>query len=481
MWLIPRSVACHSALALEVSSLRSTSLPTDLELSVTLSGTHTQRPFSWRGWKTRPWIQLLFGTMYEPSTQRLGVAQWTAYWRGIRASPSQSPVRDLETLTRDISGHLSNGILSRYSHGSSFLRTCRGTSDLGLTLFSPTYSEWATELKRASLARQKLALRIGVTASSSSESWATPKVATGDYQYDAKKEPILNLQGQARLWATPQAHDEKNPRDVERAEERGAARDLSDDAVNWPTPRERDWKDTGSLPPSRQLDPGTATLGQAVAAAWPTPTASDSVSDTRVNQTDSPGAAVRPIPSTLAKEWPSPMAKDGHNTSDEMMRGNPTLNGATRNWETPKTSDQFGAREEDGKRGVGLNTQAQTNWPSPRAEDSESCGNHPEANDSLTGTVESWATPRANDFQLDSPGSLAIRGKLNHQVSRTSLPAPTTTTDGHVCSRECRRLNPLFVEWLMSWPFGMTDFGSLETEFIQWRQRWRSFLFGQSW
>src|SRR5262249_54000234 len=29
-------------------------------------------------------------------------------------------------------------------------------------------------------------------------------------------------------------------------------------------------------------------------------------------------------------------------------------------------------------------------WPSPRAEDSESCGNHPDAKDSLTGVSRQW-------------------------------------------------------------------------------------------
>lgn len=35
-------------------------------------------------------------------------------------------------------------------------------------------------------------------------------------------------------------------------------------------------------------------------------------------------------------------------------------------------------------------------WPSARAEDSESCGNHPGAMDSLTGASRNWATPDCN-------------------------------------------------------------------------------------
>ena len=33
-------------------------------------------------------------------------------------------------------------------------------------------------------------------------------------------------------------------------------------------------------------------------------------------------------------------------------------------------------------------------WPSPRSEDSESCGNHPQATDSLTGASRQWQTPK---------------------------------------------------------------------------------------
>jgi hypothetical protein len=38
-------------------------------------------------------------------------------------------------------------------------------------------------------------------------------------------------------------------------------------------------------------------------------------------------------------------------------------------------------------------------WPTPRGEDAECCGNHPDANDSLTGATSKWHTPRANDAE----------------------------------------------------------------------------------
>ena len=37
------------------------------------------------------------------------------------------------------------------------------------------------------------------------------------------------------------------------------------------------------------------------------------------------------------------------------------------------------------------------NWPTPRREDGESCGNHPGAVDSLTGAAKIWPTPNAHD------------------------------------------------------------------------------------
>ncbi len=41
---------------------------------------------------------------------------------------------------------------------------------------------------------------------------------------------------------------------------------------------------------------------------------------------------------------------------------------------------------------------ATESWPTPRQEDSESCGNHPDATDSLTGATRNWPTPDAQMF-----------------------------------------------------------------------------------
>lgn len=39
------------------------------------------------------------------------------------------------------------------------------------------------------------------------------------------------------------------------------------------------------------------------------------------------------------------------------------------------------------------------------------------------------------------------------------------------------KLNPLFVEWLMGFPLGWTDFAPVGTEWYRWKRRMRSLLF----
>lgn len=52
---------------------------------------------------------------------------------------------------------------------------------------------------------------------------------------------------------------------------------------------------------------------------------------------------------------------------------------------------------------------AASNWPSPRAEDSESCGNHPNATDSLTGATKFWSTPNTARRGTESPENKQAR------------------------------------------------------------------------
>ena len=157
-----------------------------------------------------------------------------------------------------------------------------------------------------------------------------------------------------------------------------------------------------------------------------------------------------------------------------------------------------------------------SSWPTPRSEDSESCGNHPGAVDSLTGATRQWATPNCRDdhnpstpdsprtqrkleqgwtidlneqaawWQTPATDSFRCRGgdRKNEmgldQQARTSdyfHPAPETPPHGSeslpTSPTSRRRLNPNFVDWLMSLPPGWTDYAPVETAWWYSRVRMR--------
>lgn len=220
--------------------------------------------------------------------------------------------------------------------------------------------------------------------------------------------------------------------------------------------------------------------------------------------------------------WPTASARDHKDTSGMATEGtNPDgshrdrldqLPRAATNWATPRASDpKCGSADLPQCTGRDLSRDA-TNWgtwPTARAEDSESCGNHPGATDSLTGAVRNWATPRVTtnggipapdvtgkgsrledqagtwqtvtaqdangrDRQTQRDGSMTL--SLLGEASQFSLPVPVIP-GGPVFSADdpglpplslyrqwlcgllgvkysddlAWRLNPAFTNWLMGW------------------------------
>lgn len=56
-------------------------------------------------------------------------------------------------------------------------------------------------------------------------------------------------------------------------------------------------------------------------------------------------------------------------------------------------------------------------WPSPRSEDSESCGNHPNATDSLTGASRLWETPHGNLSPTAGSGGGEFAKQANQRMA----------------------------------------------------------------
>ena len=95
----------------------------------------------------------------------------------------------------------------------------------------------------------------------------------------------------------------------------------------------------------------------------------------------------------------------------------------------------------------------------------------------LTIAAASWPTPTARDYKDGAciKANVPINALLGRKVVHwdSSLQDPTTSTDG---DSPPKRLNPLFVEWLMGSPLGWTniaqsDSAHLETEWFQYKQQ----------
>ena len=155
------------------------------------------------------------------------------------------------------------------------------------------------------------------------------------------------------------------------------------------------------------------------------------------------------------------------------------------------------------------------NWSTPKATDgakggpgqSYGSGGMPP----LPAQAAQWPTPAAQNWKGSSEASITrADGKsrmdiLHYRAEQGfTRPAPAIMPDGRRCSpharisrplwasmiashgrvvsrrilkaRARRRLNPLFVGWLMAWPIGHALCACSATEFIHWQQRMRGAL-----
>lgn len=182
--------------------------------------------------------------------------------------------------------------------------------------------------------------------------------------------------------------------------------------------------------------------------------------------------------------WPSARAEDSESTGPETHPGE-SLTGATRRvmetWATPKTI--AGGPEKGRGRSEDLQAMAEQ-WATPQARDyrsetAEFRHNHflalgrqvlqIETAGALSSSdgrsllppcprIGPWADGRYPTPAAEERVSTQNEGRVPH--SRPSSGTPTLTG-------WTRRLNPLFVEWLMGWPPGWTDYAPVATESFQ--------------
>lgn len=214
-WLHVPSTALPSAPVSEDSNSAST-LPWEsyTELFVTLSGKPTQRPSSWRGWRTRLWTRLLSGTISRPSMANRGTDSWIVWQRAIRASRSRSPVLDSGRRILDTSGPRSSESSQSVNQPTSSVKTWTAICPQVSTSSPRDFKAWVTSLQQDCLRRLKLARHIDADDSSS---WPSPTArdwkdegANVDYAKVASKSKlggVAVMTSTGKNWPSPRARD----------------------------------------------------------------------------------------------------------------------------------------------------------------------------------------------------------------------------------------------------------------------------------
>lgn len=177
MWLFipPTDMTTFAASAFVPASEASTSAYTsqspDTALWVMSSETVLPRPLSWRGWRTRPWARLLFGTICDPLTADRGAAAFISSLPVIPASRSRSPGTAKARMTPATFGLPSLALSAKSPPNGASLKTSPAICPSVSTSSPATFKAWATGLQRASYQRRKSA---GLTSASGCSFWPTP-------------------------------------------------------------------------------------------------------------------------------------------------------------------------------------------------------------------------------------------------------------------------------------------------------------------
>ena len=115
-----------------------------------------------------------------------------------------------------------------------------------------------------------------------------------------------------------------------------------------------------------------------------------------------------------------------------------------------------------------------SSWPTPAARDIK--GAYSEESQQLRqrnllpDVAKAWPTPKERDFRGQSQRQQhGLMDALPNMAERFHL-GRQTPMPGQESSQQTRRLNPRFVEMLMGWPLGWTDFVSSETELSRSKQ-----------
>lgn len=175
MWLyIPREYCLSSQESVDLIAQYGLFFQ-NAELFVTLSGKPTPRPYSWRGWKTRPWMKLLYGVTLQPSTVSASMDAWTQSLAASHARTCQSQEdrkalkketdRDSSLNTAELFAKLGpDGFSSKTSQDSFLTEQCQP--------YLKNFPKWGS-MRSGELFQQEM--WVAPILEKESSSWPTPR------------------------------------------------------------------------------------------------------------------------------------------------------------------------------------------------------------------------------------------------------------------------------------------------------------------
>ena len=187
--------------------------------------------------------------------------------------------------------------------------------------------------------------------------------------------------------------------------------------------------------------------------------------------------------------WTTPQAHDvtarGSGQKPTAKAGNACLATDAAQWGTPRASDaeKGGPNVAFGSGGLPLPAQA-AQWPTPASRDHKG-ENSPDHLTNGTGRLHMDQLPNAVAHGFSLPAlSMPTHGPTLSQLRPIWRPLRASLIASHGravwrrlwAGRNKRRLNPLFVEWLMGWPIGHALCACSATEFTHWQQHMRGAL-----
>lgn len=157
------------------------------------------------------------------------------------------------------------------------------------------------------------------------------------------------------------------------------------------------------------------------------------------------------ISAPASSSWPTAGASDGskggpnqRGSAGDLMLPSAAVQQTRGQWPTPTVHGNYNRAGLSPTSGDGLHTAA-TNWPTPSARDWKSGQASQETHDRNSRPLNEVACQRGPLLLTTEPGG-----------NESSPPPPGSL-----------QLNPLFVEWLMGWPLGWTDFAPVGTASYQ--------------